>query len=103
MQKEGSMREEVRKAEVQEILGFSITDEQFEEALACAHRKQQYIYDCEARAATLQHGYLVKLTEECVRSLAFSHYTLDLCRIIHNMEKEHPADARMLPMRLPIL
>lgn len=103
MQKRRLVQEEVKKEEVQELLGFDITDEQFEAALTCAHRKQRYIYNCEARPVTLQRQYLVKLTEEYVRSLAFSHYTLDLCRIINSMEKEHPADARALPMRLTIL
>ena len=88
------MQKEVRKEEVQELLGFEITDEQFEEALGYAQRKQQHIYDREARPVTLQHWYLVKLTEEYVRSLAFSRYTLDLCRTKRNMEKEHSANAR---------
>lgn len=103
MQKRESMQEEVRKEEVQELLGFRISDEQFGKALACAQRKQQYLYDCEARPVILQHWYLAKLTEEYVRSLAFSRYTLDLCRTLRDMEKEHPADARALHMRLPIL
>lgn len=38
----------------------------------------------------LQHWYLVKLTEEYVRSLAFSKFTMDLCRTLQDMEKEHP-------------
>lgn len=88
------MQKEVRKEEVQELLGFEITDEQFEEALEYAQRKQRHIYDREARPVTLQHWYLVKLTEEYVRSLAFSRYTLDLCRTKRNMEKEHSANAR---------
>ncbi len=45
--------EEVRKEEVQALLGFGISDEQFEEALGCARRKQQYIYSREVRPATL--------------------------------------------------
>lgn len=89
------MQKEVKKEEVQELLGFNITDKQFEEALEYAQRKQQYIYDREKRPVTLQHWYLVKLTEEYVRSLTFSRYTLDLCRTQHNMEKEHSANARV--------
>lgn len=80
---------EVRKEEVQELLGFDISDEQFEEALGCAQRKQRYIYSREARPITLQHWYLVKLTEEYVRSNAFSRFTMDLCRTLFDMEKEH--------------
>lgn len=88
------MQGKVEKEEVQELLGFEITDEQFEEALGFAQRKQQHIYDREARPVTLQHWYLVKLTEEYVRSLAFSRYTLDLCRTKRNMEKEHSASCQ---------
>ena len=57
--------------------------------MRCAERKQKYIYECEKRSAVLQHWYLVKLTEEYVRSLAFSKFTVDLCRELRNMEKEH--------------
>ncbi len=35
----------------------------------------------------LQHWYLVKLTEEYVRSLALSKFTMDLCSTLHDMEK----------------
>ena len=88
------MQREVKKEDVQELLGFDITDTQYEEALEYAKRKQQYIYDCEGRPGTLQHWYLAKLTEEYVRILAFSQYTLDLCRTRHNMEKEHSANCQ---------
>lgn len=88
------MQKNVKKEEVQELLGFNITDTQFEEALEYARRKQRYIYDREKRSVVMQHWYLVKLAEECFRSLAFSRYTMDLCRTIRNMEKEHSADAR---------
>lgn len=92
------MQKEVKKEEVQELLGFNITDTLFEEALEYAQRKQQYIYNREKRPVTLQHWYLVKLTEECVRSLAFSRYTLDLCRTNRNMEKEHSASCQSAHM-----
>ena len=80
---------EIKKEEVQELLGFGISDEQFEEALVCARRKQQYIYSREARQVMLQRWYLIKLTEEYVRSNAFSRFTVDLCRTLSDMEKEH--------------
>ena len=79
-----------RKKEVEELLGCEITDEQFEEALKYARHKQEYIYQRERRQVVLQHWYLVKLTEEYVRSLAFSKFTMDLCRTLQDMEKEHP-------------
>lgn len=78
-----------RKKEVEELLGCEITDEQFEEALKYARHKQEYIYQRERRQVVLQHWYLVKLTEEYARSLAFSKFTMDLCRTLRDMEKEH--------------
>ncbi len=79
----------MEKREVEELLGCSITDSQFEEALVHAKRKQEYIYEHEKNSDVLQHWYLVKLTEEYVRSLAFSKFTVDLCWELRNMEKEH--------------
>lgn len=81
---------EIRKEEVEQLLECGITDEQFDEALKCAKRKQEYIYGQERRPVVLQRWYLAKLTEEYVRSLAFSRLTMDLCGNICNMEKEHP-------------
>ena len=68
------MKEIVEKREVEELLGCEITDEQFEQALKYARHKQ--------------HWYLVKLTEEYVRNLAFSKFTMDLCSALRDMEKE---------------
>ena len=82
--------EEVNKSEVEKLLGYQITDSQLEEALVYAKRKQEYLYRREQRAVVMQHWYLVKLTEEYVRSLAFSKFTMDLCSALHDMEKEHP-------------
>ena len=86
------MQKTVRKEEVEELLGCEITNEQFQEALKYAVHKQEYTYELEGDKRILQHWYLVKLTEEYVRSLAFSRYTFDLCRLMRlmrNMEKEH--------------
>ena len=60
----------------------------FEQALKYARHKQEYIYQREQREVVLQHWYLVKLTEEYVRSLAFSKFTMDLCSALRDMEKE---------------
>lgn len=79
----------MEKREVEELLGCSITDSLFKEALGYAKGKQEYIYRLEQRPVILQHWYLVKLTEEYVRSLAFSKFTMDLCRTLRDMEKEH--------------
>lgn len=91
------MSEVVSKKEVEELLGCEITTEQFEEALKYAERKQAHIYKREKRPVVLEHWYLVKLTEEYVVSLAFSEFTMDLCRTLRDMEKEHSASCQSAP------
>lgn len=83
------MQGSVEKREVEELLGEEISKEMFQEALDHAKRKQEYIFRQDGRKVVLQHWYLVKLTEEYARSLAFSKFTMDLCQEIRNMEKEH--------------
>ena len=78
---------EIAKSEVEELLKCEVSNEVFEEALAYAKKKQQYTYETEKRAVIMQHWYLVKLTEECVRALVFSRYTMGLCEMLRNMEK----------------
>ncbi len=78
----------VTREEVEMLLGSSITDSMFGEALNYARHKQAYIYQRERREVVMQHWYLVKLTEEYARNLAFSKFTMDLCRETCNMEKE---------------
>ncbi len=80
---------EVIKKDVEELLHYAISDELFAEALEVAKRKRQYIYEREKREVILKHWYLVKLTEEAVRSLTFSKFTMDLCSMLRDMEKEH--------------
>ena len=87
----------MKRQEVEELLGFGITDEQLREALECARRKQEYIYQLEKRPVVLQQWYLVKLTEEYVRSFAFSEFTMDLCSTLRDMEKEHSASCQSAP------
>lgn len=86
--------EEVTKQEVEEQMGAKISDEQFEEALRYAKQKQEFIYKREKRPVVLQHWYLVILTEEYVKNLAFSRFTMDLCATRRNMEKECPIKDR---------
>ncbi len=80
---------EVKREEVEEILRCGIAEDDFAEALKCAKRKQAYIFSREKRPVVLERWYLVKLTEEYVRSLAFSRFTMDLCSVLRDMEKEH--------------
>ncbi len=92
------MGEIVKKREVEELLRCMITDGQFNKALGYARKKQEYIYNRDHRAVVLQHWYLVKLTEEYVRSLALSEFTMDLCSTLHDMEKEHSVKNQSAPM-----
>lgn len=78
------------KKEVEELLKVQITDHQFSNAYKCAVHKQQYIYQQEKRREVTEHWYLVELIKEYVISLAFQDFTMDLCRTLNNMEKEHP-------------
>lgn len=94
---------EVTKGEVEELLKCEVSDELFEEALAYAKKKQQYSYKREKRAVIMQHWYLVKLTEECVRALAFSKFTMDLCETLNNMEKERPVNDQSTPIHTHIV
>lgn len=87
----------VKKEEVEELLGCEITEEQFNEALEYARRKQKDIYERERRVEVLQRWYLVMLTEEYVRRLALSIFTMDFCRTSHDMEKEHSAICQSAP------
>lgn len=84
----------MQKQEVEALLGFRITDEQLREARGHALRKQEHIYQMERPPSVLHHGYLATLTEEYARSLALSKFTMDLCRTLQNMEKEHSANCQ---------
>lgn len=97
------MNGNVTKQEVEDLLGCEITAEQFEEALGYAKHKQEYIYDQEKRPTVLQDWYLAMLTEEYIRSLAFSEFTMDLCRTLHDMEKEHSVKNQSAPTDIHIV
>lgn len=91
------MSRNVIKMQVEELLEYRITDVQFTEAMKLAEQKQKCIYQQENRESVLQHWYLVKLTEEYVRSLALSKFTMDLCSTLHDMEKEHSVKNQSAP------
>lgn len=88
----------MEKREVEELMKMSISDDLFQEALGYAERKQRYIYNQNHDQVVMQHWYLVKLTEEYVRSLAFSKLTMDLCRTLRDMEKEHSTKSQSAHM-----
>lgn len=77
------------KADVEEMLGYDITEEQFEQALECALRKQARIRERTGRPVVLLRWYLVKLTAEYITAFALSKITVELYRNVDNMEKEH--------------
>lgn len=77
------MKQKIEKREVEELISCIISDSQFEEALNYATSKQAYIYKQEPRQVVLQHWYLVQLTGEYVRNLAFSKFTMDLCEELY--------------------
>lgn len=86
-----------KKEELEELLGMQITEEQFEEALGYAKQKQIYIFQREKRLVVMKRRYLIKLTEEYIRNLAFSRFTMDLCRTLSYMEKEHSTKSQSTP------
>lgn len=88
---------EVRKEEVEEMFGGEITERDFDDALKCAKRKQKHIFSMKKSPVVMEHWYLVKLTEEYVRRNAFSRFTMDLCRTLRDMEKEHSASCQSAP------
>lgn len=75
-------------------LGCSTADREFAEAFEQASRKQACIFEAESRQEVLQDWYLAQLTRECMKALAFSKLTADLCRTLRGMEKEHPAKSQ---------
>lgn len=79
------------KEQIEQRLGQEISEPLYKKALIYAKNKQNYIYANERREIVLQEWYLQKLIEEYVRILAFSKFTMDLCRMFNDMEKEHSA------------
>lgn len=71
---------EICKREIEELLGTMVTEEQYQEALECAKNKQAYIFAATGRTVVLQSWYLLRLTEEYIRNLAFSQYTEKVCK-----------------------
>ena len=81
------MKNNISKKQIEKLVGHAISDARFGEALECAARKQACAYENEKNPVVLQDWYLAKLTEEYVRSLAFSEFTMELYKELHNMEK----------------
>jgi hypothetical protein len=92
----------LNKVDVEELLGFEIEDDVYEIALSYAKRKQRRLLENHESKAPAETWYLCKLTEEYVHSILLSEATLDLCKLMHNIEKEHLAKSRSTPTA-PIL
>ena len=56
----------MEKQELEELLGYSVTDNLFKGALGYTRNKQEYAYQLEKRPAVLQHWYLMRPAEHCV-------------------------------------
>lgn len=79
--------DEISKTELEAVIGNSITDSMFGEALNHARCKQAYIYQHSKREEVLQRWYLLELIKEQIKSIMLSKLTMDLCREIYNTEK----------------
>lgn len=86
----------ISKTVLETVLGSSITDSMFKEALSCARQKQAYIYQHEKRQEVLQDWYLLELAKEYIRSIALSRFTMDLCIEVCKTKEEclHGADTQ---------
>ena len=80
--------DEISKTELEAVIGSSITDSMFGEALNHARCKQAYIYQHSKRDEVLQRWYLLELIKEYVKSITFSRFTMDLCREVCKTKEE---------------
>lgn len=92
----------IKKEEVERLLGYEVTDSDFDYALKQAKRKQNRIYALEKRAATKEPWYLAVLTSECLTDMAVMRYSWNLCRMHRDMEKEHLFNEQGAPQKLTI-
>lgn len=88
---------QVTKEEVEGVLRRKVDESLFDEALSYAKKKQTHSYENERRPVLLSHWYLVQLTADCVVALAFQRYTMDLCDMRSNIEKERPVKDQVTP------
>ncbi len=84
----------MRKREVEGMIGSELPEDIRRAALAYAERKQRCIYEQCHDPAVMQKWYLSVLMEEFVKRNAFSEMTMNLCRTLRNMEKEHSAKSQ---------
>ena len=77
----------IQKNEVEQKIGFEVTDEQFETGLQYAKRKQELLLQAGKRHAS-GRSYLLELAKEAVMGIAFSDYTVRAYAMLRDMEKE---------------
>ena len=94
---------EVRKEEVEKLLGYEISEENFDEALGHAKRKQELLSKIDKRPVIMDHWYLVILIKEYVEICAFSRFTLERCKMLQDMEKERRTNQHGTPTSNHIL
>lgn len=84
----------MEKREVEGMIGAELSENFRRAALTYAERKQQCIYEQCHDPAVMQKWYLSTLMEEFFKRTAFSEMTMNLCRTLRNMEKEHSAKSQ---------
>lgn len=91
------------REEAEQLLGYQITDAAFEQAYSKAQCKQMRIYQKTDNVMVLEQWYLAQLIAEYVKSKAFTDFTIELSRRLHNKEKEHSFKRTERPNTLPIV
>lgn len=82
------------KREVEGMIGSELSEDLRHTALTYAERKQQCIYEQCHDPVVMQEWYLSVLMEEFIKRNALSEMTINLCRTLRNMEKEHSAKSQ---------
>ena len=97
------MKMEQLREETEQLLGYQITDAAFKAAYTRAQCKQMRIYQITDNVMVLEQWYLAQLISEYIKSKAFSDFTIELSRRLHNKEKEHSFQRTERPNALPIV
>lgn len=93
----------LRKEELEEELGFEVTDQDFCEVVKLVGRKREHIISRGGRKEELEHWYFEALACDCARSMMMQRATTDLCGLLQDMEKERRSKERGTPQANHIL
>lgn len=91
------------KREVKGMIGSELPEDLRHAVLAYAERKQQCVYEQCHDPAVMQEWYLSVLMEEFIKRTALSEMTMNLCRALRNMEKEHSAKSQSAQLDIHIV